>query len=64
MKKLLTVVELHVVPMLNPDGVIIGNNRVNLSGVDLNRRWGERVLDKNITPEVFMLKEYMNRYKN
>jgi murein tripeptide amidase MpaA len=26
-----------VVPMLNPDGVINGNTRCNLAGVDLNR---------------------------
>ena len=51
-------------PMVNPDGVIIGNNRVNLGGVDMNRRWGSNIMDKNVTPEVFMLKEYMSRYKN
>ncbi|XP_077173476.1 cytosolic carboxypeptidase 4 isoform X2 [Paroedura picta] len=28
-----------VVPMLNPDGVINGNQRCSLSGEDLNRRW-------------------------
>ena len=28
-----------IVPMLNPDGVIIGNYRCNLSSVDLNRQW-------------------------
>ena len=28
-----------VVPMLNPDGVIYGNYRSSLLGVDLNRRW-------------------------
>ena len=28
-----------VVPMLNPDGVIIGNYRCNLSGLDLNRQY-------------------------
>ena len=28
-----------LVPMLNPDGVINGNTRCNLSGVDLNRHW-------------------------
>jgi len=29
----------YVVPMLNPDGVIHGNQRVDLLGYDLNRRW-------------------------
>jgi hypothetical protein len=28
-----------VVPMLNPDGVVNGSYRCNLSGVDLNRHW-------------------------
>ena len=28
-----------LVPMLNTDGVIYGNNRKSLLGVDLNRRW-------------------------
>ena len=27
-----------LVPALNPDGVVVGNQRVNLSGADLNRR--------------------------
>ena len=30
---------IKIVPMLNPDGVIIGNYRCNLSAVDLNRQW-------------------------
>ena len=50
--------------MQNPDGVIIGNSRVNLGGVDMNRRWGDQVLDKNVTPEVSTLKDYLQRYKN
>lgn len=28
-----------IVPMLNPDGVIVGNYRCSLAGVDLNRQW-------------------------
>ncbi|RHZ16080.1 hypothetical protein DYB37_011619, partial [Aphanomyces astaci] len=28
-----------VVPMLNPDGVMYGNNRCGLAGCDLNRQW-------------------------
>jgi cytosolic carboxypeptidase protein 2/3 len=28
-----------IVPMLNPDGVIVGNYRCSLAGLDLNRQW-------------------------
>lgn len=34
--------------MLNPDGVIHGNYRTSLIGVDLNRRWDKP--DKNLHP--------------
>jgi hypothetical protein len=27
--------------MLNPDGVIFGNQRTDLAGYDMNRRWSE-----------------------
>jgi cytosolic carboxypeptidase protein 2/3 len=29
------------IPMLNPDGVVCGNSRCNLAGLDLNRQWSE-----------------------
>ena len=50
--------------MMNPDGVIVGNSRTNLSGVDLNRRWSNNALDPVLTPEVYSLKGYMDRYRN
>lgn len=28
-----------IVPIVNPDGVFLGNNRCNLIGQDLNRCW-------------------------
>jgi len=32
---------LKIVPMLNPDGVVLGNYRCSAVGVDLNRQWHE-----------------------
>jgi cytosolic carboxypeptidase protein 2/3 len=29
----------YIIPMLNPDGVVCGNSRCGLMGIDLNRRW-------------------------
>ena len=51
-----------VVPMLNPDGVVNGNNRCSLLGVDLNRRWKKPNL--MIHPEIFCYKKLIeNTYK-
>jgi murein tripeptide amidase MpaA len=41
--------------MVNPDGVIEGNSRCNLSGVDLNRQWTDPIkvhilIIKELTP--------------
>lgn len=43
-----------VVPMLNPDGVVNGNTRVNLAGWDLNRKWSYPV--EKLFPTVYHLK--------
>ena len=43
-----------IVPMLNPDGVVYGNYRCSLLGVDLNRRWKKP--NKILHPEIYYLK--------
>jgi len=50
-----------VVPFLNPDGVINGNYRANLLGMDLNRRW--RCASKSIHPEIWHTKFMMHRLR-
>lgn len=35
------IVVFKIVPMMNPDGVFLGNHRSNLMGQDLNRHWDE-----------------------
>lgn len=51
-----------LVPMLNPDGVIVGNYRTSLSAVDLNRVYKSPRAD--LFPTIYhaknMLKEFMN----
>jgi hypothetical protein len=48
---------IFIVPMLNPDGVIYGNNRCALAGVDLNRQWKTPI--KSLHPTVHFLKYFM-----
>ena len=43
--------------MVNPDGVVLGNSRSSLAGVDLNRRWGNA--NPIMHPEIYFLKESM-----
>jgi murein tripeptide amidase MpaA len=43
-----------IIPMVNPDGVVIGNYRTNLSGNDVNRKWDFPT--QTIHPEVFHIK--------
>lgn len=51
-----------LIPMLNPDGVTMGNSRTSLVGQDLNRRWA--VPNPTIHPEVYFVKEEMNNQAN
>ena len=48
---------LFIVPILNPDGVVYGNNRCSLSGVDLNRQW--KIPAKTVHPTIYTLKAFM-----
>lgn len=50
-----------IVPMLNPDGVINGNTRVNLAGWDLNRKWSYPV--EKLFPTIFHLKRIITNEK-
>lgn len=44
-----------ICPMVNPDGVLIGNSRCSLSGEDLSNVWLEP--DSVLNPEVYSLKK-------
>ena len=46
-----------VVPMINVDGVIVGNYRTSLSGNDLNRRYLEP--NRKLHPEIYAIKTLM-----
>ncbi len=37
--KLRQVFDFFIIPMVNPDGVIVGNHRTSLAGVYLNRKF-------------------------
>jgi len=48
-----------VVPMLNPDGVIVGNYRCSLAGLDLNRQWINP--SQKTSPEIVSMKEMIRK---
>jgi cytosolic carboxypeptidase protein 2/3 len=51
----------YIVPMLNIDGVVVGNHRCNLSGVDLNRQWHDP--SKKNHPTIFHTKAMIKKIK-
>merc|ERR1719313_958238 len=48
-----------IVPMLNPDGVVVGNYRTSLAGVDLNRRWSNPSAVRH--PTIYAVKQMLAR---
>ena len=44
--------------MVNPDGVIHGNSRTNLMGLDINRKW-EPDIDRKFSYEIFHIFNYL-----
>ena len=53
---------IKLVPMVNPDGVVIGNSRCSLAGLDLNRRWSDP--NPLVHPEIYFLKSHLKRVTN
>ena len=48
--------------MLNPDGVIHGNTRAELTGIDPNRVWKKP--SKIVTPTVYNIKKQILKTKD
>lgn len=51
-----------IVPMINPDGVIIGNTRTSFAGKDLNRVYGNKI--DFVFPEIIGVRDYVQKLKN
>lgn len=49
-----------ILPMMNPDGVFLGNNRCNLVGQDLNRTWN--IAGEYLQPTLFATKKLLKDY--
>ncbi|CAF3391299.1 unnamed protein product [Rotaria sp. Silwood1] len=49
-----------IIPMLNPDGVIVGNYRCSLSGRDLNRNY--KTILKDAYPSIWHTREMIKRF--
>jgi murein tripeptide amidase MpaA len=61
---LLTLSDIHVIPVVNPDGVVSGNSRVSFAGVDLNRRWKiNNSLECYLIPEITSIRSYMAQFQ-
>ena len=61
-KKLLDKYIFKIIPMVNIDGVIIGNARMSFAGDDLNRKFAEP--NKMLHPEIIEIKRLVEDCKN
>lgn len=48
--------------MMNPDGVLYGNSRCELTGVDSNRKW--KSPSPSLNPIIYQLKQMITKNKN
>ena len=51
-----------IVPMVNPDGVVVGNTRTSAAGKDLNRQF--LLANRDLYPEVALVKEFARKLHN
>lgn len=49
----------HIIPMINPDGVVVGNHRWSFIGKDINR-WFEKP-HQQLEPEPFAVRKHLKR---
>lgn len=59
--KLVSGCSFYIVPMMNPDGVVVGNYRTSFSGRDLNRKFDE--IGKFLYPEINGLVDLVKKLK-
>ena len=50
-----------IIPMLNPDGVLYGNSRTDLLGLDLNRKWDTP--SATLQPAIYEIKQLIEELK-
>merc|ERR1711871_1616691 len=53
----------HILPVLNPDGVVSGDYRRNKAGVDLNRCYADPV-DPAVAPTILGVRKYLEMLQN
>ena len=58
-QKLRELYNFYIFPMMNPDGVLVGNSRTSFAGCDLNRRWSKP--NEIIHPEIFYTKSLIHK---